>query len=208
VSNPVARRLVLASTSPRRIHLLGKARYKFVYEPADIDEQKVAPSVLPSEMAMQIARAKAEKVGAKYPEDVILAADTIVALGDWVMGQPRDAEHAKKMIELLSGTTQIVITGVSVVCLADHFARHARVMSAVQMKSLTTAQIDRYIASKLWEGKAGGYGIQDPEPLVKCLGGDPTNVIGLPMKKTKEMLAEAGIMPGDPPADSSDQTTT
>ena len=66
-------------------------------------------------------------------------------------------------------------------------------MSSVQMHVLTPQKLDRYIESKLWEGKAGAYGIQDPEPIVRCMWGDPTNVIGLPMLKTKQMLADAGI---------------
>jgi septum formation protein len=207
VTDTVARRLVLASQSPRRIHLLQEAGYEFITEAADIDEQKAASSVMPSEMAIQIALAKADAIAIKFPDDVILAADTIVALGDWVIGKPRDAEHARKIIELLSGATQVVITGVAVVCRAMEFARLGRVMSAVQMRSLTPAEIDRYIASNLWQGKAGGYGIQDPEPLVKCISGDPTNVIGLPMKKTMEMLADAGIKSGNPPAAGSSNPT-
>ena len=187
------RRLVLASASPRRIKLLEDARYRFVVEPANIDEENVPAGTMPIEFAMHLARAKADAVAPRFPDDVILAADTVVAFGDWIIGKPRDAEHARSVIELLTGTTHIVITGVSVVCRASGFTQHTRVMSSAQMNSLTPAQIDRYIESKLWEGKAGGYGIQDPEPIVRCRWGDPTNVIGLPMKKTAELLTMAGI---------------
>lgn len=195
------RRLVLASASPRRIHLLQKARYHFVIEPANLHEAAHAKSTMPIDVAQELARAKADVVAQRFPGDVILAADTVVALGDWIIGKPRDAAHARSIIELLSGTTHIVITGVSVVCRDTGFARHTRAMSSVRMNSLTPQGIARYIARNLWQGKAGGYGIQDPDPIVKCLWGDPTNVIGLPMIITKALLTEAGILPDDQSAD-------
>jgi septum formation protein len=150
---------------------------------------------MPIDLAMRLSRAKADVVLAQFPDDVILAADTVVAFGDDVIGKPRDAAHARKIIELLSGTTHIVITGVSVVCRAAAFAHHIRVMSAVQMQVLSSKDLDAYIESNLWEGKAGGYGIQDATPIVRCLQGDITNIIGLPMQRTKQLLAEAGIVP-------------
>jgi septum formation protein len=188
-----ARRLVLASSSPRRMRLLEEAGYRFVVEPANIDEENLPGPTMPIDFAMHLARAKADVVAAKFPDDVILAADTVVAFGDSIIGKPRDAAHARSIIDLLAGTTHIVITGVSVVCRASGFAQHMRVMSSVRMQTFTPAKLDQYIESKHWEGKAGGYGIQDPEPIVRCLWGDPTNVIGLPMTKTKQLLAEAGI---------------
>ncbi len=79
-------------------------------------------------------------------------------------------------------------------------------MSSVQMKKMPPAEIDRYIASDIWEGKAGGYGIQDIDSIVRCLHGEETNVMGLPMKLTIKMLSEAGIQPNSPPP-SSEKTT-
>lgn len=188
-------RLVLASASHRRLRLLEDARYNVVVEPAHLDEEVHAKSTMPIDLAMELARAKADIVAAKFPEDVVLAADTVVALGDWIIGKPRDAIHARRIIELLAGATQIVITGVSVICRATGFAQHTRDMSSVQMQTLTAKELDAYIESKHWEGKAGGYGLQDPQPIVRLLHGDPTNVIGLPMRKTKELLSAAGIVP-------------
>jgi len=176
--------------------LLREAGYDFTIEPANINEENYASSTLPISLAMQLAGSKAEVVAGRFPNDVILAADTIVAFGDWVIGKPRDAAHARNIIELLSGTTHVVITGISVVHRSANFFRHTKVMSSVQMKNLTRAEIDRYIESNLWQGKAGGYGIQDPKPIVKCLYGDLTNVVGLPMKRVKELLKQAGIAPG------------
>jgi septum formation protein len=194
VAEAPSRRLVLASSSPRRIQLLREAGYDFVVEPANIDENKFTATTLPIDLAMQLARAKAEAVAERFPGEVILGADTVVAFGDWVIGKPRDVAHARSMIQLLTGTTHIVITGVSVICRATNFIRHTRAMSAVQMKPLTPTQIEKHIESNLWQGKAGGYGIQDPDPIVTCLRGDVTNVIGLPAKLTKQLLGEAGIV--------------
>jgi septum formation protein len=188
------RRLILASASPRRIHLLRDARYDFAVEPSAIDETKHT-RVLPIEVAEELSRAKANAVAERFPDCVVLAADTVVAFGDWLIGKPRDLLHAYQIIELLTGTTHIVITALSVVCRASGFERHDRAMSSVQISPLTAPQIKRYIDSNLWKDKAGGYGIQDPDPIVKCLWGDPTNVIGLPMIKTKPLLLEAGISP-------------
>lgn len=189
------RRLILASQSPRRQSLLSDAGYLFEIKPSDIDEESYPASILPTELAQLLAKTKAEKVSEEFPGDVVLAADTIVAFGDQILGKPKDAAHARKILELLAGTTHIVITGVSVICRATQFFRHTRVMSAVRMRLLTTAQIDRYIATNDWEGKAGGYGIQDKDPFVERIRGDFENIVGLPMKRVRALLAEAGIVP-------------
>ena len=188
--------LILASASPRRAKLLADAGYQFEVHPADINEQEInAPS--PSELAQRLAMAKADAVATQYPDDVVLAADTIVCLGEQVMGKPADAAAAKKMLELLSGTTQIIITGVCIMRKSADLQQSYRVMSAVRMDNLTAEQIDQYIASGDWEGKAGGYGIQDHDPFVKRMAGSHTNIVGLPMETVRKMLVRAGIpMPG------------
>ena len=133
--------------------------------------------------------AKAEAVTAQYPDDVVLAADTIVCLGEQVMGKPADAADAKRMLELLSGTTQIIITGICVVRKSADLQQSSRVMSAVRMDNLTDEQIKQYVASGDWEGKAGGYGIQDHDPFVKRVAGSHTNIVGMPMEFVRKMLA-------------------
>ena len=191
-------KLILASASPRRAKLLADAGYQFEVHPADIDEQKTAaPS--PSELAQRLAMAKADAVAAQYPDDVVLAADTIVCLGEQVMGKPADAAEATKMLELLSGTTQIIITGICVMRKNANLQQSNRVMSAVRMDNLTEEQIKQYVASGDWEGKSGGYGIQDQDPFVKRIAGSHTNIVGMPMETVRKMLARAGIsVPGQP----------
>lgn len=185
-------KLILASASPRRAQLLAEAGYQFQVQPAEIDEQAVTAAA-PSELAQRLAVAKAEVIADRNPDDIVLAADTIVCLGEQVLGKPTDAAHARKMLELLSGTTQIVITGVCVTRKAASLQNSTRVMSAVRMDNLTKDQIEAYIATGDWQGKAGGYGIQDDDPFVKRVSGSHTNIVGLPMETVRRMLARAGI---------------
>ena len=187
-------RLVLASASPRRQELLREAGYEFDVIPAEIDES-APPGMLPAALAEQLALNKARAVANQHPECVILAADTVVAFGDVPLGKPADAEHAKRMLTLLAGTTHIVITALAVVHTAEGFFKSTRTMSAVRMRALTQAEIAQYVATNQWQGKAGGYGIQDNDPFVTRIAGSHTNIVGLPMTATKRLLAEAGIAP-------------
>jgi septum formation protein len=194
--NATTRRLILASESPQRQKLLAEAGYEFTVYPPPIDEAKISNRpTMPSELAQSLSKAKAEAVAPIFPDAVVLGADTIVAFGDMVLGKPRDAIDATKMIELLAGTTHIVITGVTVICTDANFYRSARVMSAVRMAMLTPVQIQKYVDSGDWQSKAGGYGIQDKDPFVERVRGDHENIIGLPMKKTRQLLEESGIFP-------------
>ncbi len=190
-----AGRLVLASASPRRQALLREAGYSFEVDVADIDESSPPASMLPPQVAVHLAEAKAKAVAGRHPDDVVLAADTVVSFGDMMLGKPADAAAAKKMLQLLSGTTHVVVTGVCVTCQATRHFKSARSMSAVRMRLLTPAEIDQYVASKQWEGKAGGYGIQDPDPFVIRIAGSKTNIVGLPMSLARQMLEEAGVKP-------------
>ena len=190
-------RLILASASPRRQQLLREAGYDFVVRPADIDEDDHEP-MLPAALAEFLAAQKAQTVARQHPNDVVLGADTVVAFGDTVLGKPADAADARRMLHLLAGTTHIVITGVAVVRAAASYFTSSRVMSAVRMRDLGGYEIDRYVSSRMWEGKAGGYGIQDNDPFVIRLAGCHTNIVGLPVPETKRLLAQAGITPAAP----------
>ena len=188
-------RLILASASPRRQDLLREAGYAFVVTPANIDEDHVPDGLTPGPLAEHLAFEKARAVSRESPDDVILAADTVVAFGDVPLGKPADPDDARRMLELLGGTTHVVVTGVAVIHRAVNLVRRCRVMSAVHMRVLTPAEIDAYVASGQWQGKAGGYGIQDRDPFVTRTAGCHTNIVGLPMTSTRRLLAEAGIYP-------------
>jgi septum formation protein len=190
--------LILASSSPRRQSLLTEAGYTFTVHPADIDEENFPATLLPSDVARHLSLGKAEKVAAQFPNAVVLGADTVVAFGDMILGKPKDAADARRILQILSGTTHIVITGVAVIHRSANFARQQKVMSAVHMRHISPQELDRYIESGQWQGKAGAYGIQDPDPFVTRLAGSQSNIVGLPMTQTKIMLAEAGIQPRKP----------
>jgi septum formation protein len=188
-------RLVLASASPRRQSLLRDAGYEFQVHPADLDEEGLAQSVnlAPRELPAFLARAKGEKVAAAFPDEVVLAADTVVALGSRAIGKPTDAAEARITLNLLSGSTHEVITGVAVLFRKQILLETVR--SSVAMKPLSADQIEAYIAGGGWQGKAGGYGIQDADPFIEKMAGCMTNIVGLPMTTTARLLRKAGIEP-------------
>ncbi len=184
-------KLILASGSPRRRQLLDEAGYAFEVVPADIDELDVPAGLSPRQIATYLADAKARFIAAKYPDSVVLAADTVVALRSMLLGKPTDVTDARRMLTLLSGSTHHVSTGVAVY--AGGRAFEAIVTSTVAMRVLTRAEIDTYVAGEQWQGKAGGYGIQDDDPFVTRMEGSHTNIVGLPMDETRTLLVAAGV---------------
>ena len=187
--------LILASASPRRQQLLAEAGYVFSVHPADIDEESYPATLLPVDLARRLAFEKARVVAERFPNDVVLAADTVVAFGDESLGKPADADDARRMLALLSGTTHVVITGVSVIRREQRIEMTRSAMSAVRMRRLEPSEIDRYVATGEWMGKAGGYGIQDHDPFVTRMTGSHSNIVGLPMELTTRMLESVGIYP-------------
>lgn len=174
--------------------MLREAGYRFEVRPAP-QEQMPAQAMLPAELALHLAVCKAQAVAQEASDCVVLGADTVVAFGDRALGKPVDAEDARRMLALLSRTTQIVITGVCVVHSAGRVDLRRTVMSAVRMRPLRATEIEAYVASRQWEGKAGGYGIQDPDPFVTRMTGSHSNIVGLPMEAVGEMLGQAGVRP-------------
>ena len=200
---PTPMRIVLASRSPQRVTLMRDAGYAFDTDPADIDESDVPAGLDAVGVARHLALAKARRVAGRQPGACVIGADTVVALGDAAggeqrLGKPTDAADARRMIGNLSGTTHRVITGVAVVSTAAEAVDHAE--STVTMRTLTDAEINAYVASGDWQGKAGGYGIQnhldvDNDPFVTCTTGAADNVIGLPMELIETMLTPSGGPP-------------
>jgi septum formation protein len=194
-------RFVLASGSPRRQELLRAAGYTFDIIIPNVDESSYPTDMMPDAIAVHLSEAKARAIAASEPQCVILAADTVVAFGDTPLGKPADEDDARRMLALLSGTTHLVITSVTVVHTAENFFKTVRTMSAVRMRFLTPGEMDSYVASGEWIGKAGGYGIQDKDPFVTRIAGSHTNIVGLPMGVAKRVLSEAGVRPEKPPVD-------
>jgi len=192
-------RFILASASPRRQELLRSAGYDFDVVASSVDEAAYPAGMLPGALSVYLSEAKAKSIASMHPDCVILAADTVVAFGDTPLGKPVDEKDARRMLLLLSGTTHIVITAVTVAHTAESFFKTVRTMSAVRMRFLTPAELDSYIASGDWIGKAGAYGIQDKDPFVTRIAGSHTNIVGLPMSVAKRLLTEAGVQPSKPP---------
>jgi septum formation protein len=192
-------RLVLASASPRRRDLLGQLGVPFEVHVADVDETPL-PGEVADDLARRLACAKAETVLARLDvlSDgvVVLAADTVVAVGDEVLGKPVDAADAARMLGLLSGTRHQVHTGVAV---AASWGTAARLEVAVEVTHVhmgpwTDEEILGYIATGEPFDKAGSYAIQEVgDRFVTAIEGTFDNVVGLPLGLTRRMLADAGL---------------
>ena len=183
--------LVLASASPRRIELLALIGITpDRIDPADIDETPLKDETPPL-LAARLARTKAQAVAARAPDAVVLAADTVVAVGRRLLEKPVDAVEAEKFLRLLSGRNHRVFTGVAVA--TGETVRHRVVETRVAIKRLSDAEIADYVAGGDWKGKAGGYGIQGPAAafVLKIVGSHPA-VMGLPLPETVNLLAGAG----------------
>jgi septum formation protein len=187
--------LVLASASPRRIELLRQIGIEpDRIDPAEIDESPLAGE-LPAAHALRLAAAKAGAVLPRHPGAYLLAADTVVACGRRVLPKPEDEATARKCLELLSGRRHRVHTGIAVATPDGRLALR-RVDSRVAFKRLSEPEIAAYLATGEWRGKAGGYAIQGrAAALVSWVSGSYSNVVGLPLFETAQLLAGRGYRP-------------
>ncbi|HEY0312433.1 MAG TPA: nucleoside triphosphate pyrophosphatase [Allosphingosinicella sp.] len=187
-------RLILASASPRRLELL--ARLGIVPDavvPAEIDETP-RKGELPAPYAQRMAAEKARAVA--EGGSLVLAADTVVAAGRRILPKAESEDEARAALTLLSGRRHRVLSAVALVD-AEGRARHRLSASIVLFKRLSADELDAYIASGEWRGKAGGYAIQGrAEALVRSLSGSHSGVMGLPLYETRALLRAAGYSLG------------
>jgi len=185
-------RLILASASPRRLDLL--ARMGVVPDdvvPADIDES-VPKAELPRDHALRLAIEKSDAVAAKYPDALVLAADTVVAVGRRILPKVEDEVTLRQCMALLSGRRHRVMTGVALAAPGQPL-RIRVVETMIAMKRLSAEEIDFYAAHGEWRGKAGGYALQGyGEVYVRHIAGSYSNVVGLPLAETRHLLKSAG----------------
>lgn len=183
--------LILASASPRRRELI--ARLGLVPDainPADIDESP-KKGELPRDYARRMAREKAE--AAASDQDFVLAGDTVVAAGRRILPKAEDEGTARKCLELLSGRRHRVLSAIALRA-PDGTLRERLSETVVQFKRLSADEIDDYIASGEWDGKAGGYAIQGlAEGLISRIQGSHSGVVGLPLYETRALLKAAGF---------------
>lgn len=184
--------LILASASPRRLELL--AAVGVVPDevlPADIDETPLRDET-PRLLAIRLATEKGRAVQALRPGAYVLSADTVVAVGRRLLENAGDEAEARRFLELLSGRAHRVLTGVAVLAPDGRLATRLS-ETRLQFKRLTDAEIDAYVRSGEWRGKAGGYGVQGRAgAFVRGLNGSYTGVVGLPLYETVNLLTGLG----------------
>jgi len=189
--------LILASQSPRRRELLCEAGYDFeVIVPRKTAEEEALDAVdfeakkMPAEMVMRLARCKAADVARRVERGLILGCDTVAECGGEILGKPRDAHHAREMLLLLRGTEHRVYSGICLWSRPDDRVLVALAKTTLRMDKITDAQLDDYLASEQWKGKAGAFGYQDRLGWIHIVEGSESNVVGLPMEQLAKMLAE------------------
>lgn len=180
--------LVLASASPRRLDLLRQVGYEpATIDPADIDETP-RTGELPRAYALRMARTKLAVVQARHAGALVLAADSVVVCGRRILPKAESAAEARLCLSRLSGRRHRVLGGVAVAGL-DGRVRTRLIETVVRFKRLEAGEIEDYLASGEWQGKAGGYAIQGrAAAFVAFLSGSYSNVVGLPLFETVALL--------------------
>ena len=183
-------KIVLASTSAYRRMLLERLQLPFETDRPETDESPLAGEA-PAATAERLALEKARAVAARWPDALIIGSDQVAHLGDEVFGKPVDGDDAASMLRRLSGRTHTVATALWLVSAGQE--QHALSISEVSFDTLDDARIDRYVEGGEWRGKAGGYAIQGrAECFVRFLSGSHSNVVGLPLFETAQLLRGAG----------------
>lgn len=183
--------LILASGSPRRSELLTEAGYRFrVVPPHPEAECGMCSGESPPELVARLAYQKAADVQQRCERGLILACDTVAECAGQILGKPGNERHAREMLELLRGREHRVYSGI---CLWQTPEGEPRVevdRTVLRMHPLSPEQIEEYLASGLWEGKAGAFGYQDRLGWLEIVSGSESNVVGLPLERLHRMLAE------------------
>jgi septum formation protein len=180
--------LILASASPRRVELLRQLDVAFQVVPSDAEELH-HEQLTARELSQINAHRKARAVAKKFPDTLVLGADTLVYLGHKLFGKPADMEDARRMLGELQGHTHQVVTGVCLIHLRTHRERLFAESTNVTFRQLTAEQIGRYLGSIHPLDKAGAYAIQENgNEIVLDISGSYTNVVGLPMERLAEEL--------------------
>jgi len=186
-------KLILASRSPRRRELLTEAGYAFeVFPPSDMAETGICDRESPEQLVTRLAYQKAADVSHRLGKGLILGCDTVVECRGQILGKPEDRQHARAMLESLSGQEHRVYSGLCLWPLPDHAPQVRTAVTLLRMDCLSPEQLDAYLAGDQWEGKAGAFGYQDGLDWVHIVEGSSSNVVGLPMELLAEMLEEIG----------------
>jgi septum formation protein len=185
--------LVLASSSPRRKELLAGLGLTFTIDPSDADESFL-PGTPPEEVVRMLALRKAESVAARYKEGLVIGSDTIVVLGDTILGKPSDDADACRMLAMLQGRAHAVYSGVAIVDAESKRSIAEVSKTLVIMRPLTDEQIAAYVRTGEPRDKAGSYGIQGLGSIfIEKIDGDFYTIVGLPLNLLYQMLLKFAI---------------
>ncbi len=188
-------RFILASSSPRRRELFASVGLDFDVVPSQIPEHR-ADGETPEEYVARLSREKARAVAERYPSHWVIAADTIVVLGDQLLEKPVDADDAKRMLARIAGDTHVVVTGVTLKRLEPPYVDTHVATSEVRFLPLTANDIEWYVRTGEPLDKAGAYAAQGVGGMfIESIHGSYTNVVGLPLALLFQMLRRAGIDP-------------
>lgn len=190
----VRSKLILASQSPRRSLLLSRIGISpDLISPADINED-IIEGELPRDYALRLACEKATKISGDFPNHIVLAADTAVSVGRRILPKAQTIADAKYCLQLISGRSHRVFTGVALVKSNGELLKRV-VETRLKVKRLSEVELKNYIQSREWQGKAGGYSIQgSAESFVTKIVGSYSNVVGLPLYETRNMLQGSGYI--------------
>ncbi len=185
------KKMILASRSPRRRDLLREAGYEFETQPADESvESGICSGESPPELVARLARLKAQDVARGVDAGLVIGCDTVAECDGQILGKPVDEQHAEQMLRLLSGRRHRVYSGVCLWSRPDDRTIVRVDETTLMMDRLTPSQLDEYLESGGWEGKAGAFGYQDRLGWVRIVEGSESNVVGLPLELLAEMLRE------------------
>jgi septum formation protein len=186
--------MILASASPRRRDLLARAGYRFEVAVSEIDESRYpTDGASPHAHAETLALAKARDVARRYPDRLVVGADTLVDCEGQIVGKARDAADAEAITRRLFSAPHRVVTGLALVRLSDSTEIVRSAVTVVFPRRLTERQIAEHVAGGSWHGKSGAYAIREhDDPFVERIEGRLTNVMGLPLEMLAKMLKTLG----------------
>ena len=182
--------LILASQSPRRKSLMHEYGYSFlVHPPSDTAEGGMCSGETPPELVVRLAKQKAEDVAKQYEHAVIIGCDTVAECMGTVLGKPVDIDDARRMLTMLRGKDHRVLSGLCIWKRPSDKVTLKLDITTLHMDEVTDSQIEAYLATDKWQGKAGAFGYQDGWDWLHVIQGSETNVIGLPMEVLSDALS-------------------
>lgn len=183
-------RLVLASSSPQRRQLLMQRGYHFeVIAPSPAAEGDIQPGESADQLVLRLARQKAKDVSGKVARGIVVGCDTVALCGGIIMGKPGSREDARRMLQLMSGQEHQVLSGLCLWQRPEDSVACQLATTSLVMEQLDKNQLDKYLDTNKWEGKAGGFGYQDNLDWIRIVEGSEANVVGLPLELLEEMLS-------------------